>query len=228
MKHIGIAGCSAEGAALCYKTICTEGAKRLGAHRHPEISMHTPSLSEYVRYLDAGDLNGVGDLMLDSARRLERAGADFLVCPDNTIHQAFDYVVERSSLPWLNIAEETVMVARELQSKKVGILGTRWLVESNVYPERFEAFGIDWMRPDPEEIAEIDRIIMDELVPGNFLATSISYFQELIRKMKNRGADSVVLGCTEIPLIIRDDNSALPTLDSTRTLARSALEAATA
>ncbi|MEO9899537.1 amino acid racemase [Nisaea sp.] len=228
MKHIGIVGCSAEGAALCYKTICTEGAKRLGAHRHPEISMHTPSLSEYVRYLDAGDLNGVGDLVLDSARRLERAGADFLVCPDNTIHQAFDYVVERSPLPWLNIAEETAMVARELQSKKVGILGTRWLVESNVYPERFEAFGIDWMRPDPEEIAEIDRIIMDELVPGNFLATSISYFQELIRKMKNRGADSVVLGCTEIPLIIRDDNSALPTLDSTRTLARSALEAATA
>ena len=165
--------------------------------------------------------------MLDSARRLERAGADFLICPDNTIHQAFDYVAERSPLPWLHIAEESAAFAREHGFRKVGLLGTRWLVESDVYPEKLEALGIDWIRPEPEEIAEISRIIMEELVPGRFLSGSISYFQALIERMKKRGADSVLLGCTEIPLIISDENSALPTLDSTRTLARAALRAAT-
>ncbi|WP_323795454.1 aspartate/glutamate racemase family protein [Nisaea sp.] len=227
MKHIGIVGCSAEGAALCYRTICAEGAALLGAHEHPDITMHTPPLSKYVSCLEAGDLSGVGELMLDSARRLERAGADFLICPDNTIHQAFDYVAERYPLPWLHIAEESAAFAREHGFRKVGLLGTRWLVESDVYPEKLEALGIDWIRPDPEEIIEISRIIMEELVPGRFLSGSISYFQALIERMKERGADSILLGCTEIPLIISDENSVLPTLDSTRTLARAALRAAT-
>tara|TARA_R110001592_G_scaffold10445_12_gene54105 strand:- start:370 stop:1059 length:690 start_codon:yes stop_codon:yes gene_type:complete len=226
MKHIGIVGCSAEGAALCYRTICADGAALLGPHKHPEISMHTPSLSDYVRCLDTGDLNGVGELMLDSARRLERAGADFLICPDNTIHQAFTYVAERSPLPWLHIAEETASLARKQDFRKVALLGTKWLVESDVYPEKLEALGIGWLRPEPEEISEIARIIMDELVPGHFLPGSISYFQMLIGRMKERGADSVLLGCTEIPLIISDENSTLPTLDSTRTLARAALQKA--
>ncbi|WP_028465100.1 aspartate/glutamate racemase family protein [Nisaea denitrificans] len=226
MKHIGIVGCSAEGAALCYRTICSEGAALLGAHEHPDITMHTPPLSKYVSCLEAGDLSGVGELMLDSARRLERAGADFLICPDNTIHQAFDYVAERSPLPWLHIAEESAALAREHGFQKVGLLGTRWLVESDVYPDKFDALGIGWARPEPEEVAEISRIIMEELVPGRFRTDSISYFQALIERMKERGADSVLLGCTEIPLIISDENSALPTLDSTRTLARAALRAA--
>lgn len=226
MKHIGIVGCSAEGAALCYRTICADGAALLGLHKHPEISMHTPSLSDYVSCLDAGDLNGVGELMLDSARRLERAGADFLICPDNTIHQAFTYVADRSPLPWLHIAEETASLASKQDFRKVALLGTKWLVESNVYPEKLEALGIGWLRPEPEEISEIARIIMDELVPGRILPDSISYFQMLIDRMKERGADSVLLGCTEIPLIISDENSTLPTLDSTRTLARAALRKA--
>ena len=100
-QHIGIVGCSAEGAALCYRTICSEGAALLGEHAHPEVSMHTPSFSEYVRFLDRNDLRGVGDLMLASAEKLARAGANFLICPDNTIHQAFAYVERASPLPWL-------------------------------------------------------------------------------------------------------------------------------
>lgn len=227
MKHIGIVGCSAEGAALCYRTICTEGAALLGAHEHPDITMHTPPLSKYVRCLEDGDLSGVGELMLDSARRLESAGADFLVCPDNTIHQAFSYVTERSSLPWLHIAEESAALAQERGFRKVGLLGTKWLVESDVYPGKLDAVGVGWIRPEPEEVTEIDRIIMEELVPGRFLSRSVSYFQARIERMKERGADSVLLGCTEIPLIISDENSVLPTLDSTRTLARAALRAAT-
>src|SRR5713226_6964453 len=104
-KHIGIVACSAEGAALCYRTICAEGARILGPHAHPEISMHTPSMSRYVEFLNRGDQQGIAELMLTSAQKLAMCGADFLICPDNTIHQAFDLVEPRSPLPWLHIAE---------------------------------------------------------------------------------------------------------------------------
>ena len=131
-QHIGIVACSAEGAALCYKTICVEGARHLGPHAHPEISMHTPSLADYVQCLDRGDLRGVGELMLASAHKLAKIGADFLICPDNTIHQAFPYVEPRAPLPWLHIAEVVADEAVARGYRRLGITGTRWLVDSEV------------------------------------------------------------------------------------------------
>jgi aspartate racemase len=226
-QHIGIVGCSAEGAALCYKTICVEGAALLGAHAHPEVSMHTPSLADYVRCLDAGDVAGVGELMLASARKLQAAGADFLICPDNTIHQAFDYVAPRSPLPWLHIAEVAADEAVRRGFRRIGITGTRWLVDSEVYPSRFAARGLEYRRPNAQERDETGRVIMDELVNGIFSPEGVASFQRVIERMKaQEGCDAVVLGCTEIPLIISDANSALPTLDSTRLLARAALRRA--
>jgi aspartate racemase len=224
--HIGIVGCSAEGAALCYQTICAHAALLLGAHTHPEVSMHTPSLYKYVQCLDAGDLQGVGELMLASAHKLAACGADFLICPDNTIHQAFAYVLPRSPLPWLHIAQVVAVQAEQRGFCKIGITGTRWLVDSEVYPEQFTARGIAFMRPSREERDEIQRIIMDELVAGVVKADSTAYFQRVIQCMKEQGCDAVVLGCTEIPLAINDANSALPTLDSTRLLAQAALHRA--
>lgn len=226
-QHIGIVGCSAEGAALCYKTICVEGAALLGAHAHPEVSMHTPSLADYVRCLDAGDVAGVGELMLASARKLQAAGADFLICPDNTIHQAFEYVAPRSPLPWLHIAEVAADEAVRRGFRRIGITGTRWLVDSEVYPSRFAARGLEYRRPNARERDETGRVIMDELVNGIFSPEGVASFQRVIERMKvEEGCDAVVLGCTEIPLIISDANSALPTLDSTRLLARAALRRA--
>ncbi|QRF56250.1 aspartate/glutamate racemase family protein [Variovorax paradoxus] len=226
-QHIGIVGCSAEGAALCYKTICVEGAALLGAHAHPEVSMHTPSLADYVRCLDAGDVAGVGELMLASARKLQAAGADFLICPDNTIHQAFDYVAPRSPLPWLHIAEVAADEAVRRGFRRIGITGTRWLVDSEVYPSRLAARGLEYRRPNAQERDETGRVIMDELVNGIFSPEGVASFQRVIERMKTQeGCDAVVLGCTEIPLIISDANSALPTLDSTRLLARAALRRA--
>ncbi|SFO05466.1 aspartate racemase [Variovorax sp. PDC80] len=226
-QHIGIVGCSAEGAALCYKTICVEGAALLGPHAHPEVSMHTPSLADYVRCLDAGDVAGVGELMLASARKLQAAGADFLICPDNTIHQAFDYVAPRSPLPWLHIAEVAADEAVRRGFRRIGITGTRWLVDSEVYPSRFAARGLEYRRPNARERDETGRVIMDELVNGIFSPEGVASFQRVIERMKaQEGCDAVVLGCTEIPLIISDANSALPTLDSTRLLARAALRRA--
>ncbi|MCT9126638.1 aspartate/glutamate racemase family protein [Cupriavidus gilardii] len=225
-KHIGIVGCSAEGAALCYRTICAEGAQFLGPHGHPEISMHTPSLADYVDCLDRGDLRGVGELMLQSANKLARAGAEFLICPDNTIHQAFDHVVACSPLPWLHIAEVVADEAVQRGYRKVGVTGTRWLVDSEVYPEKLAARGIEAVRPDLQQRAEIGRLIMDELVRGIFRTETVGYFQSVIADLRARSCDAVVLGCTEIPLIISDANSPLPTLDSTRLLARAALRRA--
>jgi aspartate racemase len=224
--HIGMVACSSEGAALCYKTICIEGAGLLGAHAHPEVSMHTPSLADYVACLERGDLPGVAGLMLASAEKLAKIGADFLICPDNTIHAALPLVLPRSPLPWLHIAEVVAGEAAARGFRRLGITGTRWLVDSEVYPEALAARGLDYLRPNAVERAETNRIIMEELVYDRFKPESVTYFQRVIARMKDEGCDAVILGCTEIPLIISDANSALPTLDSTRLLARAALRRA--
>jgi aspartate racemase len=222
-RHIGIVACSAEGAALCYRTICAEGAQRLGAHAHPEVSMHTPSLADYMARIDSDDWPGVGELMLASARKLAAIGAEFLICPDNTIHQALPFVQARSPLPWLHIAEVVADEAVRRGFRRIGITGTRWLVYSGVYPGKLEARGLEWRRPAEGEREECNRIIMDELVCGVFKPEAVAYFQRVIAGLQEQGCDAVVLGCTEIPLIMNDANSPLPTLDSTRLLARAAL-----
>ena len=225
-RHIGIVACSSEGAALCYRTICLEGSKFLGRHAHPEVTMHNYPLSEYMKYIEADDWRGVADLMLSSAEKLAKVGADFVICPDNTIHQAFDLVVKRSPLPWLHIAEEVAKEAASKGFKRVGILGTRYLVESNVYPEKLKPMGIGYILPEAEERERINEIIFEELVNGVFLEKSRKYFVGVIERLKGRGCDAVVLGCTEIPLIVTPEISPLPTLDSTRILARAALKKA--
>ena len=176
--------------------------------------------------IEAGDWPGVGELMLSSTRKLAAAGADFVICPDNTIHQALPAIESRSPLPWLHIAAVVGEEARRRGFRRVGLTGTRWLVDSEIYPEQLQRLGIGYLRPLPEERAEINRIIFEELVKSIFLASAAGYFQQVIARMQREGCDAVVLGCTEIPLIMNDENSPLPTLDSTRLLARAALKRA--
>lgn len=191
--------------------------------------MHTHSLAAYVACLDRGDLAGVGDLMLSSAAKLQAAGADFLICPDNTIHQAMDRVRPCSPLPWLHIAEVVAAEASARGFRRLGLTGTRWLVESDVYPTALRRYGIDCVIPQPHERAQLGAIIMSELVNGIFDPASVAQFQTVIARLKDEErCDAVVLGCTEIPLIIHDGNASLPTLDSTRLLARAALSQALA
>lgn len=225
-RCIGIVAGSAEGAALCYRTVCAEGAALLGPHAHPEIAMHTPSFADYVKCIDRDDWQGVADLMVASAHKLATIGADFLICPDNTFHRVYADVESRSARPWLHIAEVVADEAAVRGFRRLGILGTKWLVQSEVYPDRLTARGLHFVTPNDDEREEISRIIMEELVYGVFKPEAVASHQRVIARMKADGCDAVVLGCTEIPLIMNDANSALPTLDSTRLLARAALRRA--
>jgi aspartate racemase len=226
MLHIGLVACSTEGAALCYRSISLEGAQFLGRHEHPEVSLHSFSLARYMKYVDAGDWAGVAELMLASADKLAKGGADFLICPDNTIHQAFDLVEHRSPRPWLHIAREVASEAKRRQFKRLAVLGTRYLMEGPVYREALKAAGIEHRVPGAEQRGRINQIIFDELVNGQLLPRSLVYYLEVIRAMKDEGCDAVVLGCTEIPLLVTPESSPLPTLDSTRLLAQAAVRKA--
>ena len=189
---------------------------------------HTPSLADYIARIYSGDWTGVAELMLASAHKLKAVGADFLMCPDNTIHEVLPHIGRRSPLPWLHVAEEVAREAVARGFKRLAITGTRWLVDSKVYPDALRPRGLAYMRPTPEERDEINRIIMNELVCGLFKTEAVAYFQRVFARVKDAGCDAVVLGCTEIPLIMNDINSPLPTLDSTRLLARAALRRAVA
>ncbi len=198
----------------------------LGRHDHPEVSLHSYSLAQYMKHIDHDDWAGVAQLMISSAEKLARGGADFLICPDNTIHQAFDLLEHRSPRPWLHIAREVAREAQRCQYKRLGVLGTRYLMDGPVYRETLKVAGIEHRVPGPEQRERINQIIFDELVNGQLLPRSLAYHVEVIRALKDEGCDAVALGCTEIPLLVTPESSPLPTLDSTRILARAALRKA--
>jgi aspartate racemase len=225
-QHIGIVAGSAEGAALCYRTICLEAPAIMGEHNHPEITMNSIPMAQHMRPIRANDWESVAKLMADSAHKLARAGADFAICPDNTYHQAFKYLIPQSPIPWLHIAKAVAEEAHRFSYRRLGILGTKYLTESNVYPETLAEFKIAREIPDEADRERINDIIFKELVNGVFPEASRLSFNEVAEKLRARGCDAVVLGCTEIPLIVRPDDCPLPTLDSTRLLARAALKRA--
>jgi len=225
-KHIGIVACSAEGAALCYRTLCSEAPAPMGEHMHPEVSMHTHPLGQYMVHVRSGDWGGVANLMLSSLRKLVRIGAQVAICPDNTIHQAFSLVAAESLIPWLHIADA---VGREAQARgleTLAITGTKYLMTGPVYRDALLKLGIATQIPDEPDRERIDTIIFRELVNGVLTEESGAYYNVVIQKMSDRGCDGVVLGCTEIPLLVDPDDCPLPTLDSTRLLARAALKEA--
>ena len=222
-KHLGIVACSAEGAALCYRTICLEAPAVMGEYTHPEVSLHTHPLGEYMVHIRNADWRNVAGLMLSSAQKLHRMGAELALCPDNTIHEAFDQVAARSPIPWIHIAEAVAAEAKERGYRRLAVTGTKYLMTGSVYAGALAPRGISHEIPDEADRERIDGIIFDELVNGVFTEESRLYFNEVIGDLKGRGCDAVVLGCTEIPLLVDPGDCPLPTLDSTRLLARAAL-----
>ena len=225
-KHIGIVAGSSEGAALCYRTICLEATATMGEHNHPEITMNCMPMAEHMRHIVANEWEAVADLLLASTEKVAEAGADFAICPDNTYHQAFEFLLPRSPIPWLHIASAVAAEAQRLGYARLGILGTKYLTEGTVYRAPLEELSIGREIPDKADRERINEIIFKELVNGIFAEGSRLYLNEVAGKLRDRGCDAVVLGCTELPLIVRPDDTPLPTLDSTRLLARAALRKA--
>ena len=228
MKHIGIVACSAEGAALCYRTICQEALTVVGKNDHPRITLDSIAMARWMPAFDAGDWAGVARVMLDSARLLANAGADFAICPDNSAHVAWDHLQAETPIPWLHIARVLGEEARRRGFRRVGLLGTRFTMGGGapVYRPVLGALGIETVVPDVADAKEVDRIIFAELVDGVFRGASREFYNGVIARLAERGCDAVALACTEIPLLVRPEESPLPTLDSTRLLAQAALREA--
>jgi len=225
-QHIGIVAGSAEGAALCYRTICLEAPAVMGEHNHPEITMNSVPLAAHMRHVRANDWEALAGILAASAHKVAQAGANFAICPDNTYHQSFKYLIPQSPIPWIHIAGAVADEAQRSGYRRLGILGTKYLTESSVYPEALAEYKIEREIPEEADREKINQIIFKELVNGIFLETSRLYFNEVAEELKERGCDAVVLGCTEIPLIVNPEDTPLPTLDSTRLLARAALKKA--
>jgi aspartate racemase len=222
-KHIGIVSVSSEGAALCYQTICTEAGARMGAHRHPEITLHAFPLASYVRHAEARDWDRVAELLLQSVEKVAQAGADFAICPANTAHEAFHLVEPRSPIPWLHIVDVVADAAKAAHCRKLGVLGTRAVTEGRVYAEVLAKRGLGMAVPAAPDRERINAAIFGELVQAVFKDSTREYLRGVIADLAREGCDGAVMACTEIPLVLRDADAAIPLLDSTRLLAKAAL-----
>jgi aspartate racemase len=227
MKQIGILAHSAEGATLCYRTCWMEGVRHLGPHNHPEITMTGIAMHHAMQAWETGDLAAVRAIFMADARKLAAAGADFFVLPDNTAHIGLESPGEPFPLPCLHIGEVVAGEALARGHRRVAILGTEWTMTGPVYPGAFGRRGIGWAVPDEAERALIHRVIFEELCLGIFTDESRAAYGRIIERMRDEeGCDSVALVCTEIPLLVTAESSALPILDSTRLLAAAAVETA--
>jgi aspartate racemase len=225
-KHIGIVACSAEGAALCFREIAAYSRNLMGEYLHPQVTMSCIALGEWMPAFNRGDYEGVAEFMLRETQIVAQAGAQLAICPDNSAHRAFKWVAASSPIPWLHIAEEVAKAAARDGYQHAALLGTRFTMSGPVYPEMFEKYRLKISTPAEGDQKTIDDIIFEELVNGIFTESSRLRYNEVIDRMRARGCDSVILGCTEIPLLVRRDDCPLPALDSTRLLARAAVDAA--
>ncbi|MGC4953396.1 aspartate/glutamate racemase family protein [Actinomadura citrea] len=226
MRHLGILAHSAEGAALCFRTFCHEGFRELGPDDHPDVTLDLIALARSMPAWDAGDHAPIRRILAESARRLAAAGADFFVCPDNTAHLALEHPGDELALPGLHLVQVVADQAARDGRTRVGVLGTRYTMDGPLYPRELAARGIAAEVPDPSDRETVHRIIFDELVNGVFTEESRREYVRIIERLAGRGCDAVALVCTEIPLLVTPEASPLPTLDSTRLLARAAFDVA--
>lgn len=198
----------------------------MGEHLHPQVTLSCIAMGEWLPAFNRGDHEALAELMLRETEIVAKAGAQLAICPDNSAHLAFKLVAARAPIPWLHIAEEVAKGAVRDGYRHAALLGTRFTMSGPVYPEVFEKYALKVSAPAEGDQKIVDDIIFKELVNGIFTESSRLRYNEVIDRMKARGCDCVILGCTEIPLLVRPDDCPLPGLDSTRLLARAAVEAA--
>jgi aspartate racemase len=224
VKHVGIIAVSFEGAALCYRTLCEKAMAGSGSLDHPEVSVHNHSLKRYMDCIEKDDWDGVAELMVSSAKKLAAAGADFAVCPDNTVHRAFEKAAEQSPMQLLSIIEVVAEECKRRGYRKVGVLGTKYTMQGPMYRDALSKLKIDMVVPSVKDQERVNSIIFNELVPEGATKSAVEKLIMIVQRLKNAGCDAVVLGCTELPLVLNSENSPLLVVDSTRLLALKALE----
>lgn len=224
MKHIGIVGITAEGSALCYRLIVSKAAELFGTPvKHPEITIHNFSFDEYFT---AGPTEGEGwsrvhDKILLSIEKLKVAGSDFIIIPANTIHHDFKYLEKKSTLPIINMIDIVVNQCGAIASKKVGVLGTYFTMTGNLYRDELSQKGIETVVPNEEECRLVHSIITNDLLAGK---ANKNHTNILMGIIKNMNCDSIILACTELPLVIGSEHTKIPIINSTQLLANKALE----
>lgn len=226
MKTVGIVVHSAEGGALCFITACREGQALVGPHMHPPIVVSAIPMGLSLPAWDADDYEAVGRYLRAGVEQVAAAGAEFFICPDNTAHIVLEQIVESLPIPGLHIADVVCDAMKRRRRRVAAVLGTRWTMTGPVYANALARHGFGRLVPELHDQQEINRAIFDELCLGEFPRATTDRFLRVIRDLEVQGADCVILGCTEIPLIITDDNSPLPVLDSTRLLAACAVREA--
>jgi aspartate racemase len=220
--HIGIVAGTADGASLCYRSLCHEAGTLTGRPAHPELTMHAFPLAWYLDLIERDDWTGVAALMSRSAAKVVAAGAELIICPNNTLHRAFDHIA--SAAPWLHIADAVKTEIGRRRFHRVGLIGTLTVMEGAVYHPTLTQVGIDVVLPEPHERTRLNHIIRTELIAGRYTSASRACVKETIAGLAARGAEAIILGCTELPLLLADEPSILPLLDSTRLLAKAALQ----
>lgn len=226
MKHIGILAHSADGAALCFLEMIRKSAHLLSEHQHPEITLSILPMRDALVFYSSSDLFGVNATLIRSARRLAAAECDFFVCPDNTAHLALDAASEPFPLPGLHICRIVAKRGMADGHRRVGLLGTLWTMEGAAYARALAAAGLELRTPSTVDMLTVNRIIIDELCQGVISQSSKAHLLRIIAGFAEAACDAVVLGCTELPLLISTEESPLPILDSTRLLAQEAVRVA--
>lgn len=226
MKHVGILAHSAEGSALCYLAACHEGIRRLGPHQHPDITLDVIAMGKSMAAWEQFDLPSIRATLTQTLERLDAAGCDFFICPDNTAHLALEAGNTSLPLPGLHIAEVVADYALSRKFRSLGVLGTKWTMDGSIYRDAFDRRGLKFHIPGEADRELINATIFEELCGGIFREETKADYQRIIRDLARAGCDAVVLGCTEIPLLITPEASPLPVLDSTRLLAQAAVDVA--
>ena len=227
MKTIGlIGGMSWESSAEYYRVINEEVKNRLGGLHSANCILYSVDFDEIERCQSENRWDQAGEILGEAAVRLEQAGADFIVICTNTMHKVIDLIQKNTSLPILHIADETAAEILNQGLKKVGLLGTKYTMEQEFYTSRIKEENIEILIPDGHERVTINQIIFNELCLGKTLQASREYFKSVIQKLVAEGAEGIILGCTEIGLLIKQNDVNVPLFDTTKIHALGAVDKA--
>ena len=215
MKTIGlIGGMSWESTVTYYQVINETVKKELGGLHSAKCILYSVDFDEIEKYQSAGEWNKSAEVLAQAASALERAGADFIVICTNTMHKVAPEISRKITVPLLHIADMTAIDLKKSNIKKVGLLGTKYTMQQAFYKNVLQANGIEVIVPDDAGIEVVNSIIYDELCIGKISAQSKAAYLRIISELSNKGAQGIILGCTEIGLLVKQSDTTVPLFDT--------------